>query len=230
MTTSTSIIPQFLERPWSLPSSCPNTSPVADGAPGGRRCAFTRLFGKPFTITEFNYSSPGRFRGVGGILTGALGAVQDWDGVWRFAYAHNRNNIAEPGPLNYFDVSADPLNQAAERASLCLFLRGDLQPAQHAIAITATTGQLLESPATSRDKTPPWDGPRLADPRRLVAGPEPHTARRTTQPAARRRPDRSLRQGRHRVHPRHPPRTGTGCPPTTAPRSPQTASKAPTAS
>lgn len=150
--------PKFLERRWSLPSSCPNTSPVAGGASGGRRCAFTRLFGKPFTITEFNYSSPGRFRGVGGILTGALGAVQDWDGIWRFAYAHNRNNIAEPGPLNYFDVSADPLNQAAERASLCLFLRGDLRPAKHAVAITASSRQLLDSPSSSRDKTPPWDG------------------------------------------------------------------------
>ncbi len=150
--------PNFLERPWALPSSCPNTSPVAGGASGGRNCAFTRLFGKPFTITEFNYSSPGRFRGVGGILTGALGALQDWDGLWRFAYAHNRNNIAEPGQLNYFDVSADPLNQAAERASLCLFLRGDLQPAAHAVAIGATTTQLLDSPANSRDKSPPWNG------------------------------------------------------------------------
>ncbi|WP_442508517.1 hypothetical protein SH528x_000042 [Novipirellula sp. SH528] len=150
--------PKFLEQPWRLPSSCPNTSPIAEGAPGGRNCAFTRLYGKPFTITEFNYSSPGRFRGVGGILTGALGALQDWDGVWRFAYAHNQSNVVEPGPLNYFDVAADPLNQAAERASLCLFLRGDIQPAKHSFAITATTDQLLNNPAHSRDKTPAWDG------------------------------------------------------------------------
>lgn len=150
--------PQFLDRPWSLPSRCPNTSPIAGGATGGRNCAFTRLFGKPFTITEFNYSSPGRFRGVGGILTGALGAVQDWDGVWRFAYAHNRDNVSRPGALNYFDVSADPLNQAAERASLCLFLRGDIQPATHSVTITATVDELLKSPKTSRDKTPPWHG------------------------------------------------------------------------
>ncbi|TWT83029.1 hypothetical protein CA13_44920 [Planctomycetes bacterium CA13] len=150
--------PKFLERSWSLPSSCPNTSPIAEGASGGRRCAFTRLYGKPFTITEFNYSSPGRFRGVGGILTGTLGALQDWDGLWRFAYAHNRENVAKPGPLNYFDVSADPLNQAAERASLCLFLRGDIEPAHHAVAITATREQLLDSPTSSRDKTPSWDG------------------------------------------------------------------------
>ncbi len=150
--------PRFLERPWSLPSSCPNTSPVAGGAAGGRNCAFTRLFGKPFTITEFNYSSPGKFRGVGGILTGALGAVQDWDGVWRFAYSHNHDSVARPAALNYFDVSSDPLNQAAERASLCLFLRGDIQPAQHAVTIQASAAQLLKSPAHSRDKTPPWHG------------------------------------------------------------------------
>ncbi len=149
--------PRFLERSWSLPSSCPNTSPIADGAPGGRSCAFTRLHGKPFTITEFNYSSPGRFRGVGGILTGALGALQDWDGVWRFAYSHSRDSVPEPRPLNYFDVASDPLNQAAERASLCLFLRGDLEPAEHAVAIAATGSQLLKTPTTSRDKTPSWN-------------------------------------------------------------------------
>jgi hypothetical protein len=119
--------PQFLEQPWRLPSRCPNTSPVATGATGGRHCAFTRLLGKPFTITEYNYSAPGRFRGVGGILTGALGAIQDWSGVWRFCYCHARENLFKPGAMNYFDMATDPLGQAAERASLCLFLRRDLE-------------------------------------------------------------------------------------------------------
>ncbi|MEI7730923.1 MAG: hypothetical protein WCO56_15215 [Verrucomicrobiota bacterium] len=148
--------PHFMERPWSLPSRCANTSPIAGGASGGRGCAFTRVYGKPFTITEFNYAAPGRFRGVGGILTGALGAVQDWDGIWRFAYSHSRDSLSRPGALNYFDVATDPLNQAAERASLCLFLRGDLAPAKHAIAITADPRALLDSPKSSRDKTPSW--------------------------------------------------------------------------
>ena len=80
--------PQFLENPWQLPSRSPNTSPLAQGAPGGRNCAFIRLLDRPFTCSEFNYSGPGRFRGVGGILTGALGAVQDWSVIWRFAYSH----------------------------------------------------------------------------------------------------------------------------------------------
>ncbi|MCX6908574.1 MAG: hypothetical protein NTY01_11090 [Verrucomicrobia bacterium] len=150
--------PQFLERDWSLPSRCANTSPIAGGATGGRGCAFTRVFGKPFTITEFNYSGPGRFRGVGGTLTGALGAVQDWDGLWRFAYSHQRENVARPGAMNYFDLAADPLNLAAERASLCLFLRGDLQPAKHAVALASEPGALLKQTHTSHDKTPSWHG------------------------------------------------------------------------
>lgn len=150
--------PQFIERPWSLPSRCANTSPIADGARGGRGCAFTRLFGKPFTITEFNYAAPGRFRGVGGILTGTLGALQDWDGLWRFAYSHSRDNIARPGAMGYFDVATDPLNQAAERASLCLFLRGDIQPARHAVALATGPEELLRAAKTSCDKTPAWQG------------------------------------------------------------------------
>lgn len=148
--------PEFIERPWSLPSRCSNTSPIAGGARGGRSCAFTRLMGKPFTITEFNYSAPGRFRGVGGILTGAMGAIQDWDGLWRFAYSHSREGVAKPGPMNYFDIAGDPLNMAAERASLCLFLRGDIRPAKHSVVLSAEPAELMSAPQTSCDKTPSW--------------------------------------------------------------------------
>jgi hypothetical protein len=142
--------PQFLEQSWRLPSRCPNTSPIADGATGGRSKAFTRLFNKPFTITEYNYSGPGRFRGVGGILTGALGAIQGWDGIWRFAYSHSRDAMFTPSRMGYFDLASDPLSQAAERASLCLFLRGDLPTATNRVALTMTEADL----ATPADRIP----------------------------------------------------------------------------
>jgi hypothetical protein len=127
--------PQFLERPWRLPSSSPNTNPIPAGAPGGANVAAARLFGKPFTITEYNYAGPGRFRGVGGILTGALGALQDWDAMWRFAYSHNARDLFEPAPMGYFDLASDPLNQAADRLTLFLYLRGDVAPARERLAV-----------------------------------------------------------------------------------------------
>jgi len=148
--------PRFLERSWRLPSRCPNTSPIAGGATGGRSKTFTRLFDKPFTITEYNYSGPGRFRGVGGILTGALGALQDWSGIWRFAYSHSHDALFNPSRINYFDLANDPLSQAAERASLCLFLRGDLRSAPHSLALVMTDTELQNPPDRIRDLHPSW--------------------------------------------------------------------------
>jgi hypothetical protein len=148
--------PHFLEQPWRLPSRCPNTSPIAGGATGGRHLAFTRLLDKPFTVTEYNYSGPGRYRGVGGILTGALGAIQGWDGIWRFAYSHSRDNLFRPDRLDYFNMATDPLSQAAERASICLFLRGDLRPAPRSVSIAMTAADFRRPPAQIPGLAPNW--------------------------------------------------------------------------
>lgn len=138
--------PQFLEKPWRLPSSSPNANPLSSGAQGGTGPASVRLFDKPFTITEYNYSGPGRFRGVGGILTGALAALQGWDGLWRFAYSHTAATLFEPGPIAYFDLVSDPLNQAADRLSLFLYLRGDLAVAPSRLAVELPEDSLRNPP------------------------------------------------------------------------------------
>ncbi|MDA3926641.1 MAG: hypothetical protein PF904_18295 [Kiritimatiellae bacterium] len=129
--------PHFLQKKWSLPSRCPNTNPVKSISYGGRREIYMRHFDKPFTITEYNFSAPGRFRGVGGILTGTMAALQDWSGLWRFAYSHNGNSLARgtAPTIGYFDMLNDPLSLAAERASICLFLRQDIAPLQKSAVI-----------------------------------------------------------------------------------------------
>lgn len=147
--------PEFIERPWQLPSRCGNRSPILTGGAGGRENAFTRVPGKPFTITEFNYAAPGRFRGMGGILTGALGAIQDWDGIWRFCYSHTREAAVRPAALGFFDMASDPLGQAAERASLCLFLRGDMMPAPAQLMPVATEAEALATRPQKRI-APAW--------------------------------------------------------------------------
>ena len=121
--------PSFLKNAWSLPSQCKNANPLANDGLGITDVVMRRLLDRPFTITEYNYSGPGRFRGVGGIVTGATAALQDWDGLWRFAWAHGIESIRRPGsqPIGYFNMADDPLSLAAERASICLFLRRDLE-------------------------------------------------------------------------------------------------------
>ena len=121
--------PSFLGAQWRLPSRCPNVNPFIGTAKGAQKAEWYRLMDKPFCVTEFNYSGPGSFRGVGGVALGALAALQDWSGLWRFAWSHSRGGIVNPGgQMGYFDLANDPLSLAAERAGLCLFLRRDLEP------------------------------------------------------------------------------------------------------
>jgi hypothetical protein len=150
--------PQFIEKPWSLPSRCDNANPIRNDAMGAQGVVFTRLLDKPFTITEYNYSGPGRFRGVGGIVTGALGALQDWSGVWRFAFSHSAESIRGKPAMGYFDMAGDPLSLAAERATLCLFLRGDLAPLARTYALQIPTDEALRlRDAIPRNRTSwPW--------------------------------------------------------------------------
>ena len=123
--------PSFLEKRWQLPSRCPNVNPLLGEkpvVPVEREFPFVK--GKPLTVTEWNFSGPGRYRGVGGILTGATAALKDMDGLWRFAYSHTRDRLGDsdirtPG---YFDLASDQLSLVSDRASICLFLRRDIEP------------------------------------------------------------------------------------------------------
>ena len=149
--------PQFLARSWSLPSKCPNTNPVLSKRLPPVACAYTRMPSKPFCITEWNFSGPGMFRGVGGIMTGAMGALQDWDGLWRFAYSHSDEGLRDRrGFPGYFDVGSDPLGQASDRASVCLFLRGDMAPLADRLALAVTPDTFLPADGKPTGVVPKW--------------------------------------------------------------------------
>jgi hypothetical protein len=137
----------IFEKGWGLPSRCPNINPIYDGASRSLSGTSIRLWGKPMTISEYNFSGPGRFRGMGPLMTGALASLQDWDILWRFAYAHADKEIFEAAPMDYFNLSRDPLSLAADRAAVMLFLRGDLKTAPHRIAHVITQEQLQNPPA-----------------------------------------------------------------------------------
>lgn len=51
--------PQFLEKPWNLPSKCPNANPVRRASMGFEGVARHRLLDRPFTISEFSFRLEG---------------------------------------------------------------------------------------------------------------------------------------------------------------------------
>ena len=137
--------PQFLEQSWRLPSKLPNVNPVRNLRSTGFQSVFKhRDLHKPFTLTEFNYSGPGQFRGVGGMMLGAQAALQDYDGAWRFAWSHDHDGALEPRSMNYFDVARDPLQRATERAVMTLFMRQDMKPLTRTYALAFPEAKLRD--------------------------------------------------------------------------------------
>ena len=155
--------PHFLCQSWRLPSQCENANPIRNNVRHLMKRAYTRFAGQPMCITEWNFSGPGMYRGVGGVLTGAFAALQDWSGVWRFAYSHSEENLrgdvpAKPG---YFDVATDLLGLMSDKASLCLFLRGDLGRTEDAYALEADAATFA-TPRTEQISCDPKDWSDLA--------------------------------------------------------------------
>ncbi len=126
--------PSFPVQEWRMPFGFTNTNPVLELASTPRELMPTRIFGKPFTVTEFNYCFPNPYRNGGTLLFGAYAALQDWDAVYRFAWSHEADAIKRTKEIGPFDIVNDPAAQLAERLGILLFRRGDAAPGKERTA------------------------------------------------------------------------------------------------
>ncbi len=93
--------------------------------------AATRIWGKPFVCTEWNFCYPNRHRAEAGVMMGAVSGLQDWDGLYRFAWAHGDGEIRTvPHAVSGFNIVTDPVGLLSERLFVLLFGRGDMPAAR----------------------------------------------------------------------------------------------------
>lgn len=153
--------PSFPEARWKLPARLPNDNPVLASHFAPCVAAFARLCDKPFTLSEWSYSGPARFRATGGLFIGAMAALQGWSGIWRFSYAQDRGEFDDPlVHPKFFELARDPLAQASDRLAALLFLRGDAAelPRWRGVALEATDEALTPPEGTPAWRaSPPWD-------------------------------------------------------------------------
>ena len=148
---------------WGLPSWCANVNPVS-GVDQGRMdgLAWARVADRPFTVTEWNFSGPGEYRGIAGLYGGSMMARQDWSGVWRFAYGHDRSVIADVPGANevpgYFNTANDPIMTASERLVMNLFLRRDMRPIAERLNLVIDAKSLMPD----GDRKGEWESRSIA--------------------------------------------------------------------
>ncbi len=125
--------PTFPQKKWQLPLAQTQGSGVSALAFCPRQIMPTRVLGKPFVVTEFNFVRPNQFRAEGGIIMPAYASLQDWDALYNFQYASSRETALRGGVESRFSLACDPIGLLADRISALLFLRRDIKPAPSTI-------------------------------------------------------------------------------------------------
>lgn len=91
-----------------------------------------RIHGLPFTISEYQHSSPNSYGSEGPLLVAAYGALQDWDGIMMFAYDSGPDDNWGQGYFSdFFSMNAHPTKMANMLVAANIFRRGDVAAAQN---------------------------------------------------------------------------------------------------
>ncbi|WP_309395980.1 hypothetical protein [Cerasicoccus maritimus] len=133
--------PNFPHGPWNFPYSFSQRSVVQNLADVPRRMFLTRIEGLPFMVTEFNYCYPNQYRGEGGPVFGAYSALQSYDALFRFAWAHDRKFVVAPEPALGMDIAQDPIDLLTEHIIGMFWFRGDM-PSFEEEAVLVVNDQL----------------------------------------------------------------------------------------
>ncbi len=151
--------PQFLGARWGLPTKAKCLNPVLDKSLQCCTSPYTRMAGKPFTVTEFAFCAPSPYRAQGGLLVGAQAALQDWGGLWHFSLDRIGGRSDGSRRVGFFSTDSDPVKRAVDRAIMALFLRGDMEPfpAEKGVSLLIT-GEAVDPKATTAAfrSSPSW--------------------------------------------------------------------------
>ena len=140
--------PRSIKGSWGLPAACDPGSSKATLERDLMGMALTRRLGVPFLVTEWDYVSPNPYAAEGALMCASYAALQDWDGLNRFAWDHRAAPLLKGGGVpEWFNISNDPLRQLSERIAACLFTRGDVKPSDVTVPVLVSRRHFREKGA-----------------------------------------------------------------------------------
>ncbi len=114
--------------------------------------ATSRIAGKPYTVSEFDAPFPNQYAAEALPILAAFGRFQNWDGIFHFAYSHNRNDISPKRATSFFDMAGNTVKLAHLPACVAMFRRGDVAEEKSVILGAMDAAKELE--IVKRDKGP----------------------------------------------------------------------------
>lgn len=144
--------PSFGGKQWGLPMFFLSESALAHRGRLPKWLGNSRVFGKPYTVTEMNFCYPNSYRAEGALLYSAVAGLQDWDGIYHYDYADGIGRMFSKGKqqLRIFDICNDMARLIPARIGTALFLRRDVSPAATAYPVAVD----VSSPSASDARFP----------------------------------------------------------------------------
>jgi hypothetical protein len=124
--------PHFPGRDWDMDNWTVQSVSMADRPESATlsRLAWQRVAGKPHMVSEYNHPAPNPYAGEGPLMLAAVAALQDWDALFYYTWAHDEKTTKAGRIPLFFDVGQHPTIMANLPAAALLFRRGDLAAAR----------------------------------------------------------------------------------------------------
>ena len=134
--------PQTGRRGFTIPNTPMVNNPANSTVVQLARSA---MAGKPYTVSETNHPFPNEYACEGIGILGAYAAFHDWDGIFFYTFEHKVPTEWTPQVPRHFEIRPDPVKMTNIAAGACLFLRGDVQPAEETIQRSYSPEEIRES-------------------------------------------------------------------------------------
>lgn len=136
--------PRYLGRHGNPPFWISDTSAIPAMNADLSNCCATRIFGKPFMITEFNWTYPSAHRAEAGAIAPAYAALQGWSGLFVYQHFHGSEKEFLSGEsIKLWELAKDPVGLLSMRIGAMLFLRGDIRASAVSFPLLVDESSLL---------------------------------------------------------------------------------------
>ena len=129
--------PRFPEKPWDPTHWLVEQRAMVDQPESSTfgPLARSRLAGKPFTVSEYNHPAPNDYQAECVPLIASFAALQDWDGIWLFAYSHRTDDWDRESLASFFDLDSNPAKWGFMRSAAALFRQGTVGPLKKRLTV-----------------------------------------------------------------------------------------------
>ncbi len=99
--------------------------------------AMRHVLNKPLIVSAYNHPHPNTFEAEAFPFIATYAALQDFDAVFAYAYAADKQFEKAPAsPADFYSLRQNPLKMATFIPSAIAFLRGDISPARDRAVVT----------------------------------------------------------------------------------------------